>query len=142
MSTIERAIEIAAKAHAGQVDNAGEPYIFSSVTVDAEPRRCPCADGGVLHDIVEDSSITLDDLKSEGFPGEVVEAVAALTKAKGESRLDAARRASQNSIARQVKLADVKDNMNLSRLSSPTEKDYARLREYEQVKRLLENTTD
>ena len=84
----------------------------------------------------------LDDLKSQGFPGEVVEAVAALTKARRRVTADAARRASQNPIARQVKLADVEDNMNLSRLSAPTEKDYARLREYEQVKRLLENKTD
>lgn len=140
MCTIERAIEIAARAHAGQVDKAGEPYIVHplrlmlSVTSDYERMAA------VLHDVVEDTNITLEDLRSEGFPEEVLEAIAALTKAKGESRLEAARRAARNPIARVVKLADVNDNTNLTRIAQPTEQDYARLQEYEQVKRLLESS--
>jgi len=63
--------------------------------------------------------------------------VEALTKRKGESRLDAARRAAKNPIALIVKLADVTDNMYLSRISKPSEKDFTRLKEYEQVKELL-----
>lgn len=91
----------------------------------------------VLHDVVEDTTITLQDLRDEGFPAEVVDAVPALTKTEGESRLSAAARAAANPIARAVKLADVGDNMDLSRIAAPTEKDYARLREYEQVRALL-----
>jgi GTP diphosphokinase / guanosine-3',5'-bis(diphosphate) 3'-diphosphatase len=138
MSTIERAIEIAAQAHAGQVDKGGEPYIFHPLRLMLRLSGIHVQMAAVLHDIVEDTGITLDDLRSNGFPREVVEAVDALTKRPGESRLDAAQRASLNPIARQVKLADVNDNMNLSRLRTPTAKDHARLREYEQVKRLLE----
>lgn len=140
MCTIEKAIEIAARAHAGQVDKAGEPYIFHplrlmlSITTDYERMAA------VLHDVVEDTSVSLKDLKSEGFPEEVLEAIAALTKTEGESRLEAARRAARNPIARTVKLADVKDNMDLTRIAHPTEKDYARLREYEQVKQFLESS--
>jgi GTP diphosphokinase / guanosine-3',5'-bis(diphosphate) 3'-diphosphatase len=91
----------------------------------------------ILHDVVEDTPITFEDLIREGFPPEVVTAVQALTKQAGESRIDAARRAAIDPIARVVKLADVTDNMDLSRIPSPTEKDYARIQEYEQVRQLL-----
>jgi len=137
MSTIEKAIEIAARAHAGQVDKAGAPYIFHPLrlmlAVSSEHERM----AAVLHDVVEDTPLTFDDLAREGFPAEVVDAVRALTKHDGENRIDAAHRAAANPVARRVKLADVSDNMDLSRIPSPTEKDYARLREYEQVRAIL-----
>ena len=91
----------------------------------------------VLHDVVEDTPVTLDDLKSEGFPTVVLDAIRALTKTKGEDRIAAAHRTAENPIARVVKLADVADNMDLSRISQPTEEDYARLKVYEQVRALL-----
>jgi (p)ppGpp synthase/HD superfamily hydrolase len=91
----------------------------------------------ILHDVVEDTAVTLEQLAAEGFPAPVLAAVAALTKAEGESRLQAAARAAADPIARAVKLADNAENMDLSRISNPTEKDYARLREYEQVRALL-----
>ena len=92
----------------------------------------------VLHDVVEDTYLTLEDLRAEGFPADVIEAVQALTKQSAETRLDAARRAARHPIARVVKLADVTDNMDLRRIAHPTERDYARLKEYELVKHLLE----
>ena len=137
MASLERAIEIAATAHAGQLDRSGQPYVLHPLrvmlAVKSEHERMAAA----LHDVVEDSSITYDDLISEGFPTEVVEAVRALTRGKGESRIDAARKAVRNPIARAVKLADVADNMDISRISNPTEKDHARQREYEQVREIL-----
>ena len=141
MSTIERAIEIAAKAHAGQVDKGGEPYILHPLRLMLGLTGDNVRMTAVLHDVVEDTSVTLNDLKEEGFPQEVLEAVAALTKRKGETRLEAASRASQNPIARAVKLADVADNMNLSRIPAPTERDFARLRQYEEVRQILENAS-
>ncbi len=92
----------------------------------------------VLHDVDEDTPITPDELRREGFPEVVVSAVIALSKLEGETRMDAARRLAPNPIARAVKLADLRDNMDVSRLSNPTEKDHARLREYEQVRAFLE----
>jgi (p)ppGpp synthase/HD superfamily hydrolase len=139
MSTIERAIEIAAQAHAGQTDKAGKPYLFHPLRVMFAVQQPLEKMAAVLHDTVEDTSITLSDLVEAGFPPEVVNAVDALTKREGEKRLEAAQRAAQNPIARIVKLADVADNMDLSRLPNPTDKDFARLKEYEQVKELLEN---
>ncbi len=138
MSTIEKAIEIAARAHAGQVDKGGVTYIFHPLRLMFAVSTLHERMAAVLHDVVEDTSVTLEDLKIEGFPAEVLEAVNALTKKKGESRLEAVNRAAQNPIARAVKLADVIDNMDLRRISEPTEKDFARIKEYEQVKEILE----
>lgn len=137
MSTIEKAIEIAAREHAGDTDKAGTPYIFHplrlmfTVTTPFEKMAA------VLHDVVEDTPISLDDLRNEGFHPDVICAIDALTKRPGESRLDAASRAASNPIARQVKLADVTDNMDLGRIAEPTDKDFQRLKEYAKVKKLL-----
>lgn len=137
MSTLERAIALAAEAHTGQFDKAGAPYILHPLrvmfTVSPGAEQIVAA----LHDVVEDSPLTLDDLAAAGFAPEIVQAVDALTKRAGEDRLTAARRAAANSIARNVKLADVTDNMNLTRLGEPTAQDYARLEEYRCVHALL-----
>lgn len=137
MSTIERAIEIAAHAHAGQIDKGGQPYIFHPLRVMLRFSDVHEQMVAVLHDVIEDTSVTLDVLKSEGFPPEVLDAVSVLTKKKGETRIEAAKRALTNPIARKVKLADVEDNMNLSRIPNPVVKDYLRLKEYEKVKAVL-----
>ncbi|MGH8029948.1 MAG: HD domain-containing protein [Arenimonas sp.] len=137
MSTLERAIELAAKAHAGQVDKAGAPYILHPLRLMLGVRTPEQRMAAVLHDIVEDTPVTFEDLEREGFAPEVVAAVRALTKTEGETRLDAARRAAADPIARVVKLADVTDNMDLSRIPDPTQKDFDRLKEYEQVRALL-----
>ena len=137
MPTLELAIEIAARAHAGQVDKAGDPYILHPLrvmlAVESQHERM----AAVLHDVVEDTHVTFDDLRLARFPTEVLDAVFALTKTDGESRIEAAKRAVRNPIARKVKLADVSDNMNLGRIPRPTEKDFSRLKEYEQVRALL-----
>jgi GTP diphosphokinase / guanosine-3',5'-bis(diphosphate) 3'-diphosphatase len=138
MSTLERALEIAAAAHAGQQDKAGQPYILHPIRVMLTVKKTSDERiAAVLHDTVEDATITFEDLVDAGFSNDVVDAVQALTKTAGESRMDAAKRAVQNSIARQVKLADVADNMDLNRIPNPTTKDFARLEEYKRVRQLL-----
>ncbi len=137
MATIERAIELAARAHAGQRDKGGQPYILHplrvmmAVTTDAERIAA------VLHDIVEDTSITFDDLVAEGFADDVVDAIRALTKFEGETRELAAKRIVRDPIARAVKLADIADNMDLTRIPVPSERDHARLREYAVARDIL-----
>jgi GTP diphosphokinase / guanosine-3',5'-bis(diphosphate) 3'-diphosphatase len=137
MPTLERAISIAANAHAGQLDQANEPYILHPLRVmlrvSTEEERVVA----VLHDVVEDTSVSLESLAAEGFSQNVLAAVEALTKRPGESRMEAAARAAVNDLARTVKLADNADNMDLSRITHPTEKDFERLREYERVRALL-----
>lgn len=137
MATLERAIELAARAHAGQRDKGGQPYILHplrvmmAVTTDAERIAA------VLHDIVEDTSITFDDLVAEGFADDVVDAIRALTKFEGETREQAAKRIVRDPIARAVKLADIADNMDLTRIPVPSERDHARLREYAVARDIL-----
>ncbi len=137
MPTLERAIEIAARAHAGQRDKAGRPYILHPLRVMLAVRSEHEQLAAVLHDVLEDTRVTLDDLQREGFPLEVLEAVLALTRAKDETRIDAAVRAAANPIARNVKLADVNDNVEVRRIANPTKRDLERLEEYKQVKALL-----
>ena len=137
MSTIERAIEIAAKEQAGDIDKAGSPYVFHPLRLMFAVNTPFEKMAAVLHDVVEDTSVSLDDLSKEGFHPDVIVAIDALTKRPGESRIEAASRAAANPIARVVKLADVTDNMDLSRISEPTDKDFARLKEYVKVKKLL-----
>ena len=137
MSSIERAIEIASSAHAGQLDKAGQPYIFHPLRVMLRVNTEHEQMAAVLHDVVEDTSVTLERLEPEGFPAEVLRAIAALTKLPGETRLDAAMRAAADPVARVVKLANNAENMDLSRIPNPTDKDYARCREYEEVRAVL-----
>ena len=95
----------------------------------------------VLHDILEDTDTTVVDLISLGFSHEVVDAIVALTKKEGESRIEAAYRAVKNPVARTVKLADVAENMDITRIPDPTTKDLLRLEEYKQVQSILMTAT-
>ncbi len=137
MSTLERAIEIAAAAHAGQLDKAGQPYILHPLRVMLRVDGAHERIAAVLHDVVEDTPVTLQRLQVEGFAAEVVAAVEALTKRPGETRLQAAARAAAHPVARAVKLADNAENMDLSRLPTVTDRDRARLEEYRAVRALL-----
>jgi (p)ppGpp synthase/HD superfamily hydrolase len=137
MSILERAIAIAATAHAGQVDKAGQPYILHPLRVmlrvSSEHERI----AAVLHDVVEDTDVSLDQLVAEGFPPEVIAAIDALTKRPGESRIDAAHRAAADQVGRKVKLADNAENMDLSRIQNPSPRDLARVEEYKAVREIL-----
>jgi guanosine-3',5'-bis(diphosphate) 3'-pyrophosphohydrolase len=117
MNDLERAIEIAVDAYAGQTDKAGETYIRHPLRVmeqmDTKTERVVA----VLHDVVEDSAYTLADIE-DAFDAEVRDAVDALTKRDKEDYLDEfIPRVAGNDIARTVKRADVEDNMDLTRLS-------------------------
>ena len=138
MATLESAIQLAAEAHAGQQDKAGKPYILHPIRVMLSVETTDEQIAAILHDTVEDTDVTYEQLSEAGFSAEIISAVRALTKLDGESRVEAARRAVKHPIARQVKLADVKDNMDMGRIPNPTGKDHARLDEYKLVKEILE----
>lgn len=137
MELIERALEIAVTAHAGKVDKGGAPYILHPLRVMAAVPTMDEKITAVLHDVVEDTEWTLEKLAAEKIPGRILDALRALTKLPGEERIDAAKRAAADPIARAVKVADVTDNMDLSRIPDPTARDRERLEEYRQVKALL-----
>ena len=142
MSTVERAIALAAVVHAGQKDKAGAPYVLHPLRMMLKMKTPETQMAAVLHDVVEDCGVTPMLLRYEGFPESVVDAVAALTKklvnGKEEPYELFIRRAALNPIARLVKLADLEDNMDLSRISTPTEKDYARIEKYKSAKLIIE----
>jgi len=139
MATLERAIAISATAHAGQLDKAGQPYILHPLRVMLRVKTEHERMAAVLHDVIEDTDVSLQQLIDEGFPSDVVMAVDALTKRPGESRVQAAQRASTNSIAREVKLADNAENMDLTRIQNPSPRDFARVEEYKIVREILLN---
>lgn len=127
--------------HEGQVDKAGNPYYkhVQAVGKMLEPHGYLAQAAGYLHDIVEDTEITLDDLREHGFPGIVVSAVDAVTKRDGESYLDAVRRAARDPLGRLVKLADNRHNSDEDRLSLLPQDKRDRLRKkYAQAREILE----
>jgi (p)ppGpp synthase/HD superfamily hydrolase len=131
MSTLERAIEIAAKAHSGQTDKGGDVYILHPLRVMLRLSSAEARIAAVLHDVVEDSDITIDFLRQEGFSEQVLTAIESLTKRKGEDYAAFIERFAQDSVARQVKVEDLRDNMDLSRLGQkPLEKDLVRQAKY------------
>ncbi|MBP9787257.1 MAG: guanosine-3',5'-bis(diphosphate) 3'-pyrophosphohydrolase [Acinetobacter sp.] len=137
MATLEQAIALAAQQHAGQVDKANAPYILHPLRVMLNVPTIEHKIVAVLHDVLEDTETNTEDLRKLGFQQQIIDAILALTKKVGESRLQAAQRTVQNPIARVVKLADIADNMDLSRIQSPTIKDFERLKEYQQVRDIL-----
>ena len=86
---------------------------------------------GVLHDVIEDTSVTIEDLRKQGISKEVLEALEHITKGKLEPYIEYISRVIQNPLALKVKKCDLEDNMNRSRLENVTEKDEARLKKYE-----------
>lgn len=128
--SVSKALRLATAAHKGQVDKAGIDYIKHPIAVaeslDTEDEQITA----LLHDTVEDTEVTLEDLKSEGFSDTVLHAVYCLTHKKDESRGTYLLRVAENPLAVKVKLADLAHNSDLSRLPSPTAKDFARAERY------------
>lgn len=128
---LETAISLAASAHVGQEDKGGNPYILHPLRVMLKASDDDTRIVAVLHDVVEDSNFTLNDLSQIfHFKREILEAVDALTKRKGETYDEFIQRVKQNELARRVKILDLEDNMMISRIPNPTENDYARIEKY------------
>ncbi len=130
---LEDAIALAVHAHKGQRDKAGAPYILHPLRLvvrlghDATDAQRMAA---VLHDVVEDTPFSFEDLKSLGCPAEVLAALECLTRRKEETYEEFIERAVQNPIARRVKRADLEDNMDVLRLAQVTAKDAERFQRY------------
>ncbi len=132
-SLLQRAIAIATKAHEGQVDKAGNPYIEHPLFVMENVNSIEQKIVAVLHDAVEDSELTFDELRSEGFSEVIVLAIVAITKIEGEAYAAYLERVIANAIALRVKIADVSHNLDISRIANPTEADFQRIAKYKKV---------
>lgn len=139
MSTIEKALIIAAKAHEGQTDKAGLPYILHPLRVMMTMENETTMMAAILHDVIEDTPYTLEDLWKEEFPVDVIDAVDALTRKEKEDYMDYVKRLTVNPIAKVIKIADLKDNMNLARIESPSPKDIERTELYRKALLLVES---
>jgi len=138
MKLIERAIARALQAHAGQVDRYDRPYILHPLALMAAVEGEQAQMVAALHDVVEDSPLTLDDLRAEGFPEEVLEAVRLLTHdSESQSYDDYVRAIRPNALARQVKLADLRHNMDIRRMTVVTPEDAPRLEKYRRAWEIL-----
>ena len=139
--TLERAIALAAEAHAGQVDKAGAPYILHPLRVMLAQRTHDTRVVAVFHDVLEDCpGWDAQRLAREGFTPAQVQALQALTKQPEEKGdyMRFIRRAAGNPLARAVKLADLQDNADLGRLAQPTAEDLARREKYKAALAWLE----
>lgn len=133
MSNYELALKIATEAHKGQVDKAGVPYINHPLTVaslvDTEEEKIVA----LLHDTIEDTNITEQDLLNYGFSNKIIEAVKLLTHNKNVPYMVYVAKIKDNELARKVKIADLTHNSDLSRLKEITEKDKKRYEKYQKA---------
>ncbi|MBI2687856.1 MAG: GTP pyrophosphokinase [Acidobacteria bacterium] len=139
MSTLERAISLAALAHEGQVDKAGAPYILHVLRVMLRVGTPEERMVAVMHDMVEDCGWTPEKLRAEGFSEAVVNGVDAVTRRESETYEEFVLRAKANSIGRAVKMADLLDNADTSRLPAITERDKVRLDKYRRAIEVLQS---
>ena len=135
---LDRAKAIATSAHEGQVDKAGKPYIEHPMRVMNMGKTVEEKIAGVLHDVVEDSDWTFEMLEKEGIPKDVLDALRCVTKLSEDEDYDHfIERVKTNPLAVKVKINDLKDNMDITRLGEVTEKDLARLNKYIRAYRQL-----
>jgi len=123
---LEKAIELAVQYHKGQRDKAGHPYILHPLSVMANVNGVEFKIVAVLHDILEDTPLTEEEL-SEHFPEHIVRSVKAITKTKGDDYFDYLKRVKADQYAKTVKIADIKHNISADRLRQLPEKDIQRL---------------
>ena len=138
--TTKKALQLCFEAHKDQKDKAGMPYVFHPFHLAEQMPDEDTVVTALLHDVAEDTPITLEELRDMGFGEAVLEALALMTHNKAVPYLDYVAKLKGNRIARTVKLADLRHNSDLTRLDHPSEKDLARMEKYRKAIRLLEES--
>ena len=133
MPTVEDAISLAVRAHAGQKDRYGQPYILHVIRVVARLFDPPAQMAAALHDVVEDTAVTLDELRLMGYSEAVLAAVECVTRRNNETYEQFIERIAPNPLAVRVKLADVEDNMDLRRGGVLRAEDLERVARYQRA---------
>ena len=135
----KRAMQICFEAHKDQLDKSGIPYVFHPIHLAEQMQDENTTVVALLHDVMEDTPYTLEDLREEGFSEEVLEALLLLTHQKSEDYLDYVRRIKDNPIAKAVKLADLAHNSDLTRLDMVDEKAVERKNRYQEAQAILKD---
>lgn len=135
----KKAMKIAYQAHQGQTDKTGLPYIYHPIHLAEQMQDEATTCVALLHDVIEDTDITIEQLGQEGFPQEVLEAVQLMTHAPEVPYMDYVREIKKNPIASAVKLADLRHNSDMSRLDVVDDKAVTRVEKYHRAIDLLTN---
>ena len=133
----KKALKLCFEAHKDQVDKSGMPYVFHPFHLAEQMQTEETVAVALLHDVVEDTDYTLDDLKAMGFPDSVISALALLTHDDSEPYMDYVARIKNDPVAKAVKLADLRHNSDLSRLDEVDEKARKRVLKYAEAIKLL-----
>ncbi len=136
----KKALKLCYEAHKTQTDKSGLPYVFHPYHVAEQMPDEKTTIVALLHDVVEDTSITLQDIRDMGFDKDVLDALALLTHSKGVPYMDYVAGIKENEIARTVKLADLRHNSDLNRLDEIDETALKRVEKYKAAMRLLSDS--
>ena len=144
---IEHAKSIMKMAHNGQFDKGGKDYYLHPLRVAQEAKRLlhteydkfigECV--ALLHDVIEDSNFTADDLVNEKFELDIVSRVVCMTRHDGESYMNYIKRIGEDNICRIIKMCDLKDNMDITRLDKIKDEDLDRIKKYHKAYKYLQN---
>ena len=137
-SETKKALKLCFEAHKDQLDNSGMPYVFHPFHLAEQMESEECTVVALLHDVVEDTDLTIEDLKAMGFSNEVTDAITLMTHEEGVEYMDYVKEIKNNEIARKVKLVDLKHNSDLSRLDIVDENALKRREKYLKAMALLE----
>ena len=128
-----KAMKIAFEAHSGQVDKAGLPYINHPLHLAEQMHTEDTCVVALLHDVVEDTPVTLEELRRAGFTENQLQAIGAMTHKKGVAYMDYVKELRKNKIAAVVKMADIQHNSDITRIANPTKNDIKRLDKYKEA---------
>ncbi len=135
----KKALCLCFEAHKKQKDKSGMPYVFHPFHLAEQMQTEETTVVALLHDVIEDTNLTFDDLRKEGFSEPIIEAIGLLTHEKGVDYKAYVKKIKENPIARAVKLADLKHNSDLSRLNEITDEALGRRKKYLEALEILEN---
>lgn len=135
----KKALKLSFEAHKNQIDKSGVPYVYHPFHLAEQMIDEDTTIVALLHDVVEDTYYTLDDLSSMGFSDEIIEAISLMTHDKNIPYMDYVAQIAKNPIAKAVKLADLRHNSDLSRLDIITDKDLKRVEKYKKAIALLQD---
>ncbi|MFL2661489.1 MAG: GTP pyrophosphokinase [Alphaproteobacteria bacterium] len=137
---LQRALEIAIEAHKGSKDKGGNNYILHPLRVMLSMNTYDEMIVAVLHDVIEDTRWSFEDLEKEGFSNKIILGLKSVTKKSDKEKYENfIQRAKRNDLGRKVKISDIRDNLDVSRLKLITEKDKNRLKKYEGALKILNN---
>ncbi len=134
----KKALQLCFEAHKKQLDKSGLPYVFHPFHLAEQMKDEKTIIVALLHDVVEDAGYTIEDLRENGFGEDIIEAISLLTHGKGVNYMEYVKAIKKNAIAKEVKLADLKHNSDITRLDVVDEEALERRKRYLEAIELLE----